>query len=277
MRTLATPIIVVLALTVAAAAALVAYLAMSQESAGSEEGVTVRDILEEPARHEGERVAISGEWYDNEHFSPDQAEEVIVLGDDADQPLLVIPRLGVEVPQLDEDTAVAVEGVVRIPERAGAGFLAPDALMEREHGGVAPVLAAESVELVTGAGEPLAVEAEQVTVPQLLRDPRAWDERELALTGTATRVVERGFTLMQDGATIFVSAPSRDLSAVEAGDGVHIRAELSRLSAFGSDALEDALQTDPPGDQPSSASGIGEVPIDRGEPYLLLRGLDMQA
>ena len=82
---------------------------------------------------------------------------------------------------------------------------------------------------------------------------------------------------MQDGATIFVSAPSRDLSAVEAGDGVHIRAELSRLSAFGSDALEDALQTDPPGDQPSSASGIGEVPIDRGEPYLLLRGLDMQA
>lgn len=277
MRTAATPMIVVIALVAAATAGLVAYLLTSGESAGSEDGVTLTDVLQDPARYEGERVAISGEWADNPHFSPDQAEQVIVLGDDAERRLLVVPRLGVDVPEIDEDSAVEVEGVVRIPERSGAGYLAPDALMEREDGGVAPVVAADSVKLVAGGEEPLAVEAEQATVRQLLRDPRAWDERELTLTGTATRVMDRGFTFKQDGATIFVSAPSRDLSALEAGDRVQIRAELTRLSAFGADALEEALHTDPPGDQPRSSIDVGDVPIEAGEPYLLLRGLDVQA
>lgn len=274
MKTLATPTIALGLLVVAAVAALVAYLVVSDESAGPETGVTLTDVVEDPARYEGERVSVSGEWAENRYFAPDRAEEIIVIGDDAENPLLVVPRLGVDVPQINEDTVVAVEGVVRIPERTGAGRVAPDALMEREDGGVAPLLAADSVELVPAGDEPLALEAEHASVRQLLRDPRAWDERPLNVTGTVVRVTERGFAITQNGATIFVSGPASELDALKAGDRVEVRAELSRLSAFGADALEQALQSDSPIDQPPSSFDIDDVPIDRGEPYLLLRALE---
>jgi hypothetical protein len=274
MRTPAAPTIAVALLFLGAAAGLIAYLVTTRESAGPESGTTLTDVIDDPSRFEGERVSVSGEWAENRYFGPDQAEELIALGDDAENSLLVVPQLGVDVPEMDEDTVVSVEGVVRIPERAGAGALAPDALMAREGGGVAPLLAADSVELVPAGEEPLAVEAEQATVPQLLRDPRAWDERPLNLTGTLARVTQRGFALAQNGATIFVSAPASELGALEAGDRVQVRAELSRLSAYGSDALEQALQGDSPADQPQSAFDLEELPIDRGEPYLLMRALD---
>ena len=188
----------------------------------------------------------------------------------------MVPRLGVDVPEMDEDTVVAVEGVVRLPERTGAGLVAPDALMERPDGGVTPLLAADSVELVPAGERPVAGEAKRATVQQLVRDPRAWDERPLNVTGTVVRVAERGFALTQDGATIFVSAPASELDALEAGERVELRAELSRLSAFGADALEQTLHTDSPVDQPPSAFDIDDVPIDRGEPYLLLRTLEVR-
>jgi hypothetical protein len=267
-------LIVVLTLLAAASFGLFVYIVASDESAGTEDDVTLSDVVQDPTRYEGQRVAISGEWADNGYFSPDQAEEVIVLGDDAEHELLVVPSLGVAVPGVDDNDVLAVEGVVRIPERGGAGYVAPDALMERVDGGIAPVVQAESIELVSNPDEPLAAEADHATVRQLLRDPRAWDERAVVVRGTVTRVVDRGFTLIQDGAAIFVSAPASELGALDAGQHVRIRAELTRLSGFGADALEHALATDPPGDQPGSSLDIGDVPIEVGEPYLLLRALD---
>jgi hypothetical protein len=249
----------------------------SDESAGGEDDVTLSDVVRDPPRYEGQRVAISGEWAENEYFSPDQADEVIVLGADAERQLLVVPGLGVAVPELDDDSVLVVEGVVRIPERGGAGYVAPDALMERPNGGIAPVVQAESVELVSNPDEPLAAEADHATIRQLLRDPRAWDERAVLVRGTVTRVVDRGFTLAEDGAAVFVSAPASELGALEAGQHVRIRAELTRLSGYGADALERALATDRPGDQPRSSLDIDDVPIEVGKPYLLLRGFGAQA
>jgi hypothetical protein len=272
-----TALIVVLAVLAAAACAAFVYIVVSDESAGTEVDVTLSDVVENPARYEGEHVAISGEWADNDYFSPDQADQVIVLGADADRRLLVVPNLGVDVPELDDDDVLAVKGVVRIPERGDPGFVAPDALMERAGGGVAPVLRAESVDLVSGPDTPLATEADRATVEQLLRDPRAFDERAVVVGGTVKRVVDRGFALADDGAAIFVSAPRSKLGTLDPGQLVRIRAELTRLSAYGADALEHALATDPPGDQPRSSLDVGDVPIEVGEPYLLLRAVDEQA
>lgn len=186
---------------------LVAYLlADTDESAGIEEGVTLNAVLEQPARYEGEQVTVSGEWADNEYFPPEGADEVIVIGDDADETLLVVPRLGVAVPDVDENTVLRVTGVV--------------------------------------------------------------------VRGSASRVGGRGFVLSQDGATIFVSASGSELERLQDGERVRVRGDLARLSTYGADELEQAIRSDPPGDQPRSALELDELPIEVGEPYLLLRTFD---
>jgi hypothetical protein len=265
----------VLAAIAAAAVALGALVAVvaltgTDESAGREDGVTLNDVVGDPARYERQRVTISGEWEETGHFEPANADEVIVLGDDAGETLLVVPELGVEVPEMDEDTAVAVTGEVTLPGQGDRGFVAPDGMLD----GASPVIAAERVSLVAEPEEPAALNADQVTVRQLLRDPRAYTDDPLLVPGTAHRVGDRGFVLADDGATIFVSAPSAQLEDLRAGDPVRVRAELSRLSAYGADALEKALASDPPWDQQREALDLEDVPIQVGEPYLLLRGLD---
>jgi hypothetical protein len=55
---------------------------------------------------------------------------------------------------------------------------------------------------------------------------------------------------------------------------VRVRAELSRLSAYGADALEKALASDPPWDQQREELDLDDVPIEAGEPYLLLCEVD---
>ena len=75
-------------LVAAAVAGLIAYLVISEESAGPETGATLTDVVADPSRYEGERVSVSGEWAENPYFPADQADEIIVLGDDAENPLL---------------------------------------------------------------------------------------------------------------------------------------------------------------------------------------------
>jgi cold shock CspA family protein len=261
-------------LAVAVVAAVAYISADTGESAGREEGVTLRDVVSDPERFEGQRVQISGEWAENDYFAPAQAEEVIVLGDDAATPLLVVPELGVDVPVMDENSVVVVEGIVRVPDRAQAGLLGPAALMEGDDGGVAPVVAASRVKLTEGPEPPIAAEADEATIRQLLRDPRAWGEASLVVPGQVTRITGRGFTLTDEGTSIFVSAPAAELSELKQGQRVRIRAELSRLSQFGADAVEQAVTTVPPGDQAPPVTGLGDIPIERGEPYLLLRGIE---
>jgi hypothetical protein len=273
MKSLTTRIAGGLVLLAAGAIALVSWVVADGESAGSEEGVTLRDVVREPERFEGRRVTITGEWADNRYFAPSQADEVIVLGDDADTRLLVVPELGVDVPDIDENSVLVVEGAVRLPNRTRAGLLAPGELMRRNDGGVAPVVAATRVTLSEGPEQPIETDADHATIRQVLRDPRAWDERALVVRGTVARLTPRGFILAQEGESIFVSAPDSQLSGLRQGDRVRVRAELSRLSQFGADAVEQAFATDPPGDQAGSPD-LGGVPIERGEPYLLLRGIE---
>ncbi len=73
---------------------------------------------------------------------------------------------------------------------------------------------------------------------------------------------------------IFVSASASELEQLQDGERVRVRAELARLSSHGADALEKAIISDPPTDQPRSALYLDEIPIKAGEPYLLLRALE---
>jgi hypothetical protein len=272
-----TPLLAGLAVAGILAIFLVGYLiADTDESAGPEEEVTLNAVVEEPARYEGERVTVSGEWEETESFAPEDADQVIVLGDDAGTTLLVVPQLGTAVPELDENSVVRVTGPVRLVERGEAGFPAPGGPLEDGGDGPAPIVAAERVEFVADQDAPILREVDQVTVERLLRDPGAFDEAGLAVTGTATKVGDRGFLLTQDGATIFVSAPAQELEAIEDGARLTVRAEPAFLSGFGSDALERALASDPPTDQPASELDPGEIPVEPGEPYLLLRGVDVR-
>jgi hypothetical protein len=264
-------VLAALAAVLVGALVVVVVLTATDESAGPEEETTLNDVVDDPARYEGQRVTISGEWEETEHFRPEDAEEVIVLGDDAGAILLVVPQLGVEVPEMDEDTVVSVTGEVRLPEQGERGFVAPDGLLE----GPSPVIAAERVSLVAAPEEPVAVNADQVTVAQLLRDPAAYTDDPLLVFGTAHRIGDRGFVLAGDqAATIFVSAPASRLQDLQEGDRVRVRAELSRMSAYGADALEKALASDPPWDQQREELDVDDVPIEVGEPYLLLREVD---
>jgi hypothetical protein len=262
---------VMLAVAIAVAAVLVTS---GGESAGPEDGVTLGDVVAEPHRYDGQTVTISGEWAENTYFSPTDASVALVIGDDADAKLLVVPDLGVDVPRLDDDTVVRVRGKVHALTEgdSAAGFVHPGGILESE--GTHVLLTADQVAVTPPRRVTEGPSTDATTLAAILNDPRAFDGRLVSVTGTA-RPVPRGLILSAGGQDVFVSAPRSDVDAVSRGDQVQVQAKVQRLSGLAADTLETAFTTDPPSDEPGEPPILDRLPIDAGEPYLLLREIDV--
>jgi hypothetical protein len=267
-------------------AAVLAFIGFSNmdESAGPETGVTLNDVAEHPDRYVGKTVAISGEWEENDYFSPDDADVALVIGDDAGKKLLVIPRPGVSVPRMGEDTVVRVTGTVRtIDPKAEADGLRDTGLV-RQGGllsiGADALISATHVELTPPRRGPAErnLRFRVSTVPRLYKDLEVFEDRPVVVTGRASAVGKRGFLLTQDGRSIFVSAPFSKLEGLDPGERVRISGEVATLSRFrtqqANQVIERALASDEPG--PTSKGELRDVPFSRGQPYLLLRSLQGQ-
>jgi hypothetical protein len=110
------------------------------------------------------------------------------------------------------------------------------------------------------------------TVEALVADPRAFDGQLVEVSGEARRA-PRGFVLSADGSDVFVSAPSADLERLRQNGTVRVQAKVQRLSGLAADTLERAFKVDPPAAQPGEPPMLERLPIQPGEPYLLLRDL----
>lgn len=265
-------LVAVVAVFVVAAALIVGVLlADGGESAGREEGVTLRAVVEDPAAYDGQTVRVSGEWAENRYFQPSDASLAMVLGDDAGQHLLVVPDLGVDVPPLSDNSVVEVRGTVHAlgEDDTDSGFVQPGGILDEE--GTAVLITAQTVSLtppprVTSRPEPV-----DTTLNAILRDPRAFDGRNVTLEGEATRLGDRGFVFSSGGDDVYVSAPQSELTQVQEGERVRINVKVQRLSGRAAETLERQATTAP---DPSLEALVDRLPIDPGEPYLLFRNLE---
>jgi hypothetical protein len=231
------------------------------ESAGPEDGVTLRDVAADPARYVGQSVTVSGEIAENAYLSTADASIALVLGDDAGRNLLVLPRPGAAVPRgLTEDTVLRVRGTVdhrpmTLDDRGPLGAFSRLIAVSDARG----LVRADRVELlhprrVVDRPEPPFPRAQ---VADVLRDPAAF-EGPVAVTGRATAVGATGFVLTQDGASVYVGAPAAALRAVSEGEVVSMRADVERLSPFRADRL---------------AGRTGGAPAETGDAFLRLRSI----
>jgi len=118
---------------------------------------------------------------------------------------------------------------------------------------------------------PEVADVRVVTLEQVLRDPRAFNEGPLLLRGSAYPR-EGGFVLVQDGAAIWVAAPA-GTSGLERGEAVRVRAELERLTEQNAEQVAQALHLEEPGPPDRAREAISETPAEVGEPFLVLRTL----
>jgi hypothetical protein len=193
-----------------------------------------------------------------------------VLGDDAGERLLVIPRLGTDVPRLDDTTVLEVRGTVHaLSEGETAGrFVQPGGVLAGQ--GTAVVLTATRVSVTPPRRVTEGPDTTAATIEAILADPRAFDGRLVEVIGDPRRT-PRGFVLSADGRDVFVSAPEAGLDQLPEDGNVRIQAKVQRLSAYAADTLERAFATDPPGVEPGEPPVVDRLPIEPGEPYLLLR------
>jgi len=238
-----------------------AAVARLGESAGSERGVTLRDVVEDPAPYVGSSVTVSGEIAENDYASPADARIAFVLGDDAGLNLLVLPRAGAGVPRdLSEDTVLRVRGTVgHAPAELDAqGSLSPMGRLVAVSDARA-VLRADRVELlnprriVDRPSPPFP----RAAVSEILNDP-AGVEGPVVVSGTARHVAASGFVLTASGESIYVGAPGSALRELTEGERVSVRADVERLSAFRSDRI---------------AGRAGGAPPAPGDPFLVLRSI----
>jgi len=253
--------IVAAVLVAAIAAGGLAGVARFGESAGSERGVTLRDVVEDPARYVGSSVTVSGEIAENDYASPADARIAFVLGDDADLNLLVLPRAAAAVPRdLTEDTVLRVRGTVgHAPAELDAqGRLSPMSRLITVSDARA-VLRADRVELlnprriVDRPSPPFP----HASVSEILNDPAAV-KGPVAVSGTAHHVAASGFVLSASGESIYVGAPAVALRALTEGERVSVRADVERLSPFRADRI---------------AGRAGSAPSAPGDPLLVLRSI----
>jgi hypothetical protein len=260
------------AAVVAVAAILGVVIASGGESAGPENGVTLSDVLSEPTRFDGDTVTVSGEWAENRYFDPEDASLAIVIGDDSGQRLLVVPSLGTDLPRLDEDSVVHVRGTVHAltENDTTGGYVEPGGILASP--GVNALLVADRVEITPPPRITSGPDTTGATLAAIAGDPAAYDGSLVNVGGTAHKT-KRGFVLTADGHDLFVSAPASELDAVGDGERVRVQAKVQRLSGLAAQELEHAVQTDPPGPQPGEPASLQRLPVDPGEPYLLLRSL----
>ncbi len=265
--------LIVLALLFVAGALLLADFG---ESAGPEEGVTLRQVAAEPQDFAGERVVISGQVEELQGFSLADADIVFAIGDDASEKVLVYPQEGAMLPPgFSTDAIVRVTGTVRRVQRnaqTDGGVVQQGRLLAGRD--AEAVVEATSITVPGGdlGDEAATPAARQARVEQLVEDPRAWDERPLRVRGTVHRIGSAGFLLADGGASIFVGAPATDLSNLEEGRRVEVRAELERLSRFRANSIPEALAGTPK-TAANAAEGVDfdQVPTAAGEPFLVLR------
>jgi hypothetical protein len=231
------------------------------ESAGREDGVTLRDVTADPAHYVGQSVTVSGEIAENSYLSTADASIALVLGDDAGQNLLVLPRAGAAVPRdLTEDTVLRVRGTVgqRPATLDDRGPLSPISRVMAVSDARA-IVRADRVELlnprrVVDQPKPPFPRAH---VRDVLRDAAAVDG-PVVVTGRATKVSASGFVLSSGGASIYLGAPAAALRAVTEGEVVSVRADVERLSPFRADRVADR---------------VGGAPAEPGDPFLRLRSI----
>lgn len=238
-----------------------AAVARFGESAGAERGVTLRDVVEEPAPYVGSSVTVSGEIAENDYASPADARIAFVLGDDAGANLLVLPRAAAAVPRdLTQNTVLRVRGTVGHPpaEFDAQGRLSPLGRLITISDARA-VLRADRVELlnprriVDRPSPPFP----RARVSEILNEPAAV-EGPIAVTAAAHHVSASGFVLTSSGESIYVGAPGSALRLLTEGERVSVRADVERLSPFRSDRIA------------GRASGAPSAP---GDPFLVLRGI----
>lgn len=82
-------------------------LAVLDDSAGPERGVTLEQVADEPDELEGRSVTVSGELA--EFLVPGRA---LPLGEGFTDTVLVVPASGTQVPPLEDDDVLQVTGVV---------------------------------------------------------------------------------------------------------------------------------------------------------------------
>jgi hypothetical protein len=113
----------------------------------------------------------------------------------------------------------------------------------------------------------------KTTVEHLLGDPRNWNEGPVIVRGEAYPR-ERGFLLVNEGASIWVAAPT-GAPAVESGEQVRVRGELERLTPENVEQVTQALRIDrEPGIREEPRQVIAATPADVGKPFLVLRNLE---
>ena len=240
------------------------------ESAGREEGVTLRDVTDDPRHYAGETVTISGEYAQTDYFSPDDADLVLVIGDDAGRHLLVLPQPQAGVPPgIDEDTVLRVTGVVRVVEPGGdEGLLSQGGLLAQA--GAEAMIEATDVSYANDEPSPTQPTRAVATVAQVLDEPRAFSDSIVRVPGRAYRLGERGFVLAGSQRAVFVGAPASELRAIAAGERILVDAEVARISPFRADVIADVLER-AGGDK--RVPGIDRIPRRPGDPYLVLRGI----
>ena len=241
------------------------------ESAGAEDGITLRQVADRPSEFAGERVIVSGEIAENDYFSLADAQVVFAIGDDAgDRRLLVYPQPQATVPDLSEDTAVRVEGTVRaIDPQADntGGFVDLGGLLAASK--ATGVIEATRVEIVApslNAPPPPAPVPTSTTIARLLAEPEDFRARPVSVPGRVTAILPSGFLLRHQGEQIFVGAPASDLDDLRSGRRVRVRGELARLSQFRAKALTESIHGSSEGTDPATDPKAGDV-------FLVLRAL----
>jgi hypothetical protein len=241
------------------------------ESAGAEEGITLRQVADRPSEFAGERVIVSGEIAENDYFSLADAQVVFAIGDDAgDRRLLVYPQPQATVPDMSEDTAVRVEGTVRaIDPQADdtGGFVDIGGLLGASD--ATAVIEATRIEIVApslNAPPPPAPVPTSTTIARLLADPEDFRARPVSVPGRVTAIFPSGFLLGHQGERMFVGAPASDLDDLRSGRRVRVRGELARLSQFRAKALTESIHGSSEGADPASDPKAGDV-------FLVLRAL----
>ena len=112
----------------------------------------------------------------------------------------------------------------------------------------------------------------RTTVERLLADARDFNEGPVLVRGEGYPR-PRGFFLVQDGASIWVAAPT-GAPRLEAGEQVRVRGELERITPQDAEQVRQALARERDGDLPPEArQAIEETPAEVGEPFLVLRAL----
>jgi hypothetical protein len=112
----------------------------------------------------------------------------------------------------------------------------------------------------------------RTTVERLLADARNFNEGPVLVRGEA-HPRERGFFLVNDGASIWVAAPT-GVRGLESGERVRVRGELERITAQNAEQVRQALARERDGDPPPRAPrAIEQTPAEVGGPFLVLRAL----